>query len=85
MCLLILYLIIGNVRTSANLKNYTKYSTDVTFTLQKSISMWYNNKRYSIQVDKNGISNGIIRAMYSFWDIVCDIVKIKSKIKSKWR
>lgn len=71
--LFILYLICIDDRTSANLKNYTKYSTDVTFSLQKSISMWYNNKRYSIQVDKNSIIGG----MYSFWDIVCDKVKIK--------
>jgi len=71
--LFILYLICIDDRTSANLKNYTKYSIDVTFSLQKSISMWYNNKRYSIQVDKNSIIGG----MYSFWDIVCDKVKIK--------
>ena len=71
--LLILYLITINVRTSADLKNVIKYSIDVTFSLQKSISVWYNNKRYSIQVDKNSI----IRGMYSFWDIVCDKVKIK--------
>ena len=44
---------------------------DVTFVLQKSISMWYNDKRYSMQVNKNSI----IRGMYSFWDIVCDKVK----------
>lgn len=50
--LFILYLIWITDRTSANLKKYTKYSTDVTFVLQKSISMWYNNKRYSMQVDK---------------------------------
>lgn len=71
--LLILYLICIDVRTSADLKNVIKYSIDVTFSLQKSISVWYNNKRYSIQVDKNSI----IRGMYSFWDIVCDKVKIK--------
>ena len=54
--LIILYLIIVNVRTSANLKKYIKYSTDVTFTLQKSISMWYNINIYSIQVDKTDVN-----------------------------
>ena len=54
--LIILYLIIVNVRTSANLKKYIKYSTDVTFALQKSISMWYNINIYSIQVDKTDVN-----------------------------
>ena len=48
---------------------------NVTFVLQKSISMWYNNYCYSMQVDKNSINKG----MYSFWDIACD--KVKNKIK----
>lgn len=51
-----------NVRTSANLKNCIKYSMNVTFSLQKSISMWYNDGRYSMQVDKNSINYG----MYGF-------------------
>lgn len=66
--LLILYLITRNVRTSANLKKYIKYSTDVTFTLQKSISMWYNDKSYSIEVDKFRVNKG----MYCFWYILYD-------------
>lgn len=73
--LIILYRILAIVRTSANLKNYTKYSMNVTFSLQKSISMWYNYKSYSMQVVKSSINYG----MYGFWYISYDRIKTKKE------
>lgn len=48
---------------------------NVTFPLQKSISMWYNYKSYSMQVVKNGINCG----MHGFWYISYDRIKTKKK------